>query len=1164
METQSGTYNDMDALEAPLTLNTDTAQQNPLENTIQNYQQQAESEYNSETGSAGLSSDEALRRLEEVGPNELSEKKENICLKFLSYFTGPMPYMIWAAIIIEFLVASWPAFAVLWALQLINGCIGFWEELNAGNAVEALKNQLAPEAIVKRDGTFSKIKARELVPGDIINLKLGDVIPADCKLIEKGNPMEIDQAALTGESLPITAHSGDKCLMGATIVRGELEALVMYTGRFTFFGKAAELVNSVEAKGRFQIVLFRVTLVLLGVAVGLVSVILIYLLVKNHSGTGVLFAIEQCVVILVASIPIAMQVVSTSTMAAGARKLAEKKVICTKLSAIEEMAGMNMLCSDKTGTLTLNKLELFDPTVIDGSMTAEELKFQGALAAKRIAEGQDAIDKCITDTVRQCPVKEFGAEGLDSYEELSFLPFDPVAKRTEATIVKRGESRDRAWMTTKGAPQVVLRMAHNYSEIDQRVSSVVQELADRGYRALGCARTEPGDVEGNKWIFTGVLSLFDPPRHDTKPTIKTAIEMGIEVKMITGDQTAIAKETARELGMGTNILDTDVLQYGTGAVPGFNKTLKEIVREADGFAEVFPEHKFQIVEILMDQGFCCGMTGDGVNDAPALKKANIGIAVEGSTDAARAASDIVLTEPGLSVIVDALLRSRKIFARVRNYAIYRVAATLQMCLSLFIIIIGFDTTAHWTNYERTIKASNGPIFNYSDNAPTTENTFTMPVIALVLITIFNDGCIITIAKDKVVPAKKPQGWNLQEIYTISSFLALSLVIECCLLGVGCLSCGNLDGGVARSCGRWGIETGQATTQQFCNWGYGLEVEDGRQTPKPYWPSNVSNVPPRCPTDSNTDTCVNIVSTDGHLYENKCQTDAAGTCDAFNVLANVPKSASVTLANGNYTSTGNPQENFKKLQSLLCKDQQKTLAEKHMFVSGPTNGCPAALKIFCAPDHTLDCTENINDLLGDPRRGKILGYQQFKTVIYMVISLSAFFTIYAARTRGWFLERRPGGFLAGASCLAVGLTTVVAASISQDSSLGMQPIKHNLGIVWGYVLIWFLFEDLVVKRACYYVLSLFEVQKDIELAKTQARKALSTEVAGEQKGLRQSSFGDSGSRVNSLIKSGELGLSGAPAAASAQPQSRLRFVETKVDKIEGALLRKRVLEKSDLA
>ena len=289
-------------------------------------------------------------------------------------------------------------------------------------------------------------------------------------------------------------------------------------------------------------------------------------------------------------------------------------------------------------------------------------------------------------------------------------------------------------------------------------------------------------------------------------------------------------------------------------------------------AEVFPEHKFQIVEILMDQGFCCGMTGDGVNDAPALKKANIGIAVEGSTDAARAASDIVLTEPGLSVIVDALLRSRKIFARVRNYAIYRVAATLQMCLSLFIIIIGFDTTAHWTNYERTIKASNGPIFNYSDNAPTTENTFTMPVIALVLITIFNDGCIITIAKDKVIPAKKPQGWNLQEIYTISSFLALSLVIECCLLGVGCLSCGNLDGGVARSCGKWGVDVGHATTQQFCNWGYGLTLApDGTQTAVPYFDSNQ---PARCPSGND---CVNIVSSDKHLIDTKCQTDDAGTC-----------------------------------------------------------------------------------------------------------------------------------------------------------------------------------------------------------------------------------------------------------------------------------------------
>jgi H+-transporting ATPase len=1164
----------MEDLEAPLTTGGSSDVQDPLERIIEGYQTQGEADYTSSTGGQGLSPQEAERRLEEVGPNELSEKKENICLKFLSYFTGPMPYMIWAAIVIEFLVASWPAFAVLWALQLINGCIGFWEELNAGNAVEALKNQLAPEAIVKRGGAFQKIKARNLVPGDIINLKLGDVIPADCKLIENGKPMEIDQAALTGESLPITAHPGDKCLMGATIVRGELEALVMWTGKYTFFGRAAELVNSVEAKGRFQIVLFKVTLVLLGVAVTLVGVILIYLLVKNHSGEGVLFAIEQCVVILVASIPIAMQVVSTSTMAAGARKLAEKKVICTKLSAIEEMAGMNMLCSDKTGTLTLNKLELFDPIVIEPGMTADELKFHGALAAKRIAEGQDAIDKCITDTVRASPVSEFGAEGLDSYEEVEFLPFDPVIKRTEATIFKKGEGKDKAWKTTKGAPQVVLRMAHNYAEIDRKVSTVVQELADRGYRALGVARTEPGDLSGDKWIFTGVLSLFDPPRHDTKPTIKTSIEMGIEVKMITGDQTAIAKETARELGMGTNILDTEVLAYGTGAVPGYNKTLKEIVREADGFAEVFPEHKFQIVEILMDQGFTCGMTGDGVNDAPALKKANIGIAVEGSTDAARAAADIVLTEPGLSVIVDALLRSRKIFARVRNYAIYRVSATLQMCVSLFIIIIAFPTTNCWTNYERTIKASNGPIFDYSNTTPQTENTFTMPVIALVLITIFNDGCIITIAKDKVIPAKKPQGWNLREIYAIASFLAASLVIECCLLGAGCLACGNLEGGNTKTCGKWGVEVGHATTQQYCNFAPGVTWDPATKQ------ATVPIVAPGGPTQqcvSGNKTCAAIGdSTNGQTAWYKyCQTDNAGMCDAINVLVQNSKTSKFTLDIGQVDQATKADPTGAVYNALCVSTTRRPKTGAHLatwnnlkvFADGYPGGCANALNIFCkSASHENPCTSSINNLLGDPRRGKVLGYQQFKTVIYMVISLSAFFTIYAARTKGPCYSRRPGGFLAAASVVAVGLTTVVAASVSQDSSLGMQPIAHDLGIVWAYVLIWFLFEDLVVKSTCYYVLSLFELDEDVALAKTMARKEASTAMGADQKAGRQGSAlaGSDVGRVPSLIKSGELLTGSAGVAAAQQPASRLRSVEMKVDKMQGALLRKRVLEKSDLS
>jgi len=429
------------------------------------------------------------------------------------------------------------------------------------------------------------------------------------------------------------------------------------------------------------------------------------------------------------------------------------------------MAGMRILCSDKTGTLTQNKLKLYEPILIS-QITAQELNFLGALAAKRMEEGMDPIDTCICNAVKEFPDQW---SSIDDYEELDFHPFDPVSKYTAATV--RGPD-GVVFKTMKGAPQVVLRMCNPNPDLDARVSSAVQELADRGYRSLGVARTD----ENNNWIFMGVLSLFDPPRVDTKETIEEAQKMGIEVKMITGDQLAIAKETCRELGMGTNILGTDLLDAASTGVPGVTSTIAEIVRDAHGFAEVFPEHKFQIIQILMEQGFTCGMTGDGVNDAPALKKAQIGIAVSDATDAARAASDIVLTEPGLKEIIDALLNARKIFARVRNYCIYRIAATLSLIGFFFVAVLGYSPSEYFPSKQRNT-GSDSTIFSEDDGDDQSETVFTLPVIALVLITILNDGTIITICRDFVIPSQKPQTWNLPEIFTVSSGLGVLLVVE---------------------------------------------------------------------------------------------------------------------------------------------------------------------------------------------------------------------------------------------------------------------------------------------------------------------------------------------------------------------------------------------------
>lgn len=1036
-------------------------------------------------GPEGLTSDEARARLDRFGFNELAEKKVNICLKFLSYFWGPMPIMIWIAILVEFLNADWPDFGVLLFLQIVNGCVGFYEELNAGNAVAALKESLAAKANVKRDNVFKIIDARELVPGDLINIKLGDIVPADVKLMEDGGEMEVDQAALTGESLPITAYPGDSLKMGSTIKRGENEAHVEYTGANTFFGKAASMVNSVEQKGRFQIVLFRVTMFLLLVAALAVAVILVYLLVN---GVEPLTAVGICVVLLVASIPIAMQVVSTSTMAVGSRRLAEKKVIVAKLSAIEEMAGMNMLCSDKTGTLTLNKLRLFDPILI-GDCAADELIFMSALAAKRIAEGQDAIDFCLTQAVKN-------QARFDDYTEENFLPFDPVIKRTEATV--RNKKTGKVFKTTKGAPQVILAMAHNFTEIEARVSAAVQDLADRGYRSLGVATTD----DQGRWVFLGVLSLFDPPREDTADTIRMALSMGIEVKMITGDQTAIAKETSRSLGMGTNILGTEVLDKTEGPVPGHGgRSLKEIVREADGFAEVFPEHKFQIVEILMNQGFTCGMTGDGVNDAPALKRAHIGIAVEGATDAAQAAADIVLTEPGLSVIIDAVLRARKIFARVRNYCIYRISATLCLVFFFFFAVLIFKVEDYFTEAQRQVQTT-GHLWD--DRTSTQiERVFTLPVIALVLITILNDGTIITIARDKVIPASKPQNWNLPEVYSVSCALGSTLVIETLLLLLMGLNTGNL------------------------HYGHGSNFAQNHDgTPCGAYPATTGNG-----INLNQDYC-----------------DFASLVDSP-ATGGAP---SITKADWNEAQEGG-QTYVDNILKSQCKywhqDSQRTASSTPNRING---GCYGMCSVYLASSHKVSCTNTANKFWGDPAYGNILSYDQLKTLVYMGLSISAFMTVYAARTRGAFFERRPGYALLAAFLVATGFTTVFAGVV-KGKQLGMEHLTgQQIGWCWLYVIVWFLIQDLIFKRVIYMVYDRYHHETTAaDEAAMVAKKLASTNLESERRDARFTAGGSGrDGRMHSITSaSGTLGPHSLGGGGSSALVTKVNEIETKVNKME---------------
>ncbi|KAH6789599.1 H[+]-ATPase 7 [Perilla frutescens var. frutescens] len=695
----------------------------------------------------GLQTNEVQERLDLFGYNKLEEKKESKFLKFLGFMWNPLSWVMEAAALMAIALAhggdkpsDYPDFIGIIVLLVINSTISFIEENNAGNAAAALMARLAPKAKVLRDGKWSEEEAAILVPGDIVSIKLGDIIPADARLLE-GDPLKIDQSALTGESLPVTKHPGDGVYSGSTCKQGEIEAVVIATGVHTFFGKAAHLVENTTHVGHFQKVLTSIgNFCICSIAVGmLIEIVVIYGLQKRPYRPG----IDNLLVLLIGGIPIAMPTVLSVTMAIGSHRLSQQGAITKRMTAIEEMAGMDVLCSDKTGTLTLNKLTV-DKNMIEVFAKGVDKDAVVLMAARASRlENQDAIDTAIVSMLGD------PKEARAGITEVHFLPFNPTDKRTALTYIDKAGKMHRV---SKGAPEQILNLSHNRSEIERRVHAIINKFAERGLRSLGVARQEvpagSKDSPGGPWEFVGLLPLFDPPRHDSAETIRRALDLGVSVKMITGDQLAIAKETGRRLGMGTNMYPSSSLLGGAKDEANATLPVDELIEKADGFAGVFPEHKYEIVKKLQARKHICGMTGDGVNDAPALKIADIGIAVADSTDAARSASDIVLTEPGLSVIISAVLTSRAIFQRMKNYTIYAVSITIRIVLGFMLL------TVFWK--------------------------FDFPPFMVLVIAILNDGTIMTISKDRVKPSPFPDSWKLSEIFAtgivLGGYMALMTVI----------------------------------------------------------------------------------------------------------------------------------------------------------------------------------------------------------------------------------------------------------------------------------------------------------------------------------------------------------------------------------------------------
>ncbi len=661
------------------------------------------------SSSSGLSSSDVEQRIRQYGKNEVVEKKENAVLKFLKKFWAPVPWMLEITAIITFFIGKDLDTYIILSLLIFNSFISFFQESRASDAVEMLRSRINVKTRVLRNGTWEQIISTELVPGDVVHVRMGDVVPADVK-IERGK-VEVDQSALTGESIPVRRGEDGEIFSGSIVKKGEATGLVVATGAKTLFGHTAELVSSAKSESHLENLILSIVKYLAVIDVILVLGLVVFSFIYN---VPLIDAIPFSLVVLIASIPVALPATFTIATAYGAIDLSKKGALVTRLNAVEDAASMDSICFDKTGTLTKNELTVQEPVLFESSR--EDITRYAMLASDE--SSLDSIDLAIINFGKTAGVN------MEGYRITDFTPFEPATKRTQAKV----ETPDGMITVTKGAPQVLAAMCPGI-KVDE-VMEKARELSLRGYRTIAVAVND-----GTTWKFSGLIPMHDPPRDDSKELIGKLRDMGIVPRMITGDSTPIAEEIAKEVGIGQNVSRVSDVISG-----------KTKVDDCNAFAEVFPEDKFSIVKILQKEGHITGMTGDGVNDAPALKQAEVGIAVASATDVAKASASIVLTHEGLTDIVSAVEDGRKIFQRMLTYTLNKIIKTVQVAI--------FLTTSFF-------------IFRFFVTTP----------FDIILLLFANDFVTMSIATDNVRFSKNPEKWNVRSLVGSSFSLALFIVVE---------------------------------------------------------------------------------------------------------------------------------------------------------------------------------------------------------------------------------------------------------------------------------------------------------------------------------------------------------------------------------------------------